>query len=295
MKAPFLLAAALVAAPFGTPASAQEKPSPAPSALRLVVNIPAGRLHVYEGDRITRTYPVSVGTRGHQTPAGRYAIGRVVWNPWWHPPEAAWARNRKVTPPGPGNPMGRAKIHLSRDYYIHGTPSQNEGRLGSPASHGCIRMRNADVVELARLVDRYDGQGIGKAEIQKLVESPRRTREVSLAGRVSAEIVYEVAEVRAGKLRVHPDVYGVAGAELRERVRQVLARSGVKMDEVNPEALALLLSPARGGTREIPLAALTARPRVSTAVAVPAGAAVRMAGQVAHSEETGLSQAGLPK
>jgi lipoprotein-anchoring transpeptidase ErfK/SrfK len=35
--------------------------------------------------------------------------------------------------------------------YIHGT--KHEGKIGSPASCGCIRMRNADVVELFDLVD----------------------------------------------------------------------------------------------------------------------------------------------
>jgi L,D-transpeptidase YbiS len=38
-----------------------------------------------------------------------------------------------------------------RYIYIHGT--NHEGRLGEPASHGCIRMRNADVIELFDLVD----------------------------------------------------------------------------------------------------------------------------------------------
>jgi lipoprotein-anchoring transpeptidase ErfK/SrfK len=34
----------------------------------------------------------------------------------------------------------------SRYIYIHGT--HEEGLIGQPASHGCIRMRNADVIEL---------------------------------------------------------------------------------------------------------------------------------------------------
>ncbi|MBV9390987.1 MAG: L,D-transpeptidase, partial [Verrucomicrobia bacterium] len=39
----------------------------------------------------------------------------------------------------------------SRFIYIHGT---NQAELvGSPASHGCIRMRNADVIELFEIVD----------------------------------------------------------------------------------------------------------------------------------------------
>ena len=33
-----------------------------------------------------------------------------------------------------------------RYIYIHGTPE--EGLIGTPASHGCIRMTNADVADL---------------------------------------------------------------------------------------------------------------------------------------------------
>jgi len=38
-----------------------------------------------------------------------------------------------------------------RFIYIHGT--KHEDKIGSPVSHGCIRMRNADVMELFDLVD----------------------------------------------------------------------------------------------------------------------------------------------
>jgi hypothetical protein len=38
-----------------------------------------------------------------------------------------------------------------RFIYIHGT--KHEAKIGSAASYGCIRMRNADVVELFDLVD----------------------------------------------------------------------------------------------------------------------------------------------
>lgn len=37
-----------------------------------------------------------------------------------------------------------------RNIYIHGTPE--EGLIGTPASHGCIRMRNKDVMELFDLI-----------------------------------------------------------------------------------------------------------------------------------------------
>ena len=38
-----------------------------------------------------------------------------------------------------------------RFIYIHGT--KHEDKIGSPASHGCIRMRNDDVIDLFDLVD----------------------------------------------------------------------------------------------------------------------------------------------
>ncbi len=38
-----------------------------------------------------------------------------------------------------------------RYIYIHGT--NHEDKIGEPASHGCIRMTNADVIELFDLVD----------------------------------------------------------------------------------------------------------------------------------------------
>ena len=38
-----------------------------------------------------------------------------------------------------------------RFIYIHGT--EHEDKIGQPNSHGCIRMRNADVIELFELVD----------------------------------------------------------------------------------------------------------------------------------------------
>jgi len=40
----------------------------------------------------------------------------------------------------------------NRKIYIHGTPE--EGLIGTPASHGCIRMKNSDITELYDLVEK---------------------------------------------------------------------------------------------------------------------------------------------
>ena len=46
---------------------------------------------------------------------------------------------------------GRNVDSYNRYIYIHGTPE--EGYIGEPASHGCIRMRNTEVIELYSLVE----------------------------------------------------------------------------------------------------------------------------------------------
>ena len=45
-----------------------------------------------------------------------------------------------------GKNKGKKVDSYRRYIYIHGT--DEEGRLGSPASHGCIRMNNQDVIDL---------------------------------------------------------------------------------------------------------------------------------------------------
>lgn len=46
---------------------------------------------------------------------------------------------------------GRNVDSYNRYIYIHGTPE--EGFIGQPASHGCIRMKNTDVIELYDIID----------------------------------------------------------------------------------------------------------------------------------------------
>lgn len=51
----------------------------------------------------------------------------------------------------PGLNKGGNVDSKKRYIYIHGTPE--EGLIGKPASHGCIRMYNKDVVELFNMID----------------------------------------------------------------------------------------------------------------------------------------------
>ena len=50
-----------------------------------------------------------------------------------------------------GKNKGTGIDSFNRYIYIHGT--SEEGRLGKPASHGCIRMKNKEVIDLYKLVE----------------------------------------------------------------------------------------------------------------------------------------------
>lgn len=54
----------------------------------------------------------------------------------------------------PGFNKGKGHDSKSRYVYIHGTGQ--EAKLGTPASHGCIRMANRDVVALFDLLEPYN-------------------------------------------------------------------------------------------------------------------------------------------
>lgn len=223
----------------------------AQQALRLDLNIPALRLTVYEGDRVLRSYPVAVGMVGHDTPTGSFDVDFAEWNPWWRPPAREWARDEKVTPPGPRNPMGRVKLYFEPLYFIHGTPES--ASIGTPASHGCVRMRNEDVIALARLIHERSAPSV-VPQIDGILRSGR-TRRVDFRTPVPLRIRYEPVEVADGSIVVHPDVYG-RNAVHTEGVYQALIAAGYDAGSVEWDEVRRLVERARGHDRvmTIPLA-----------------------------------------
>ena len=134
-----------------------------------------------EGDRLIREYPVSTAKNGlgeqsgsYCTPRGRHRIAEKIGagQPLHSvfkargPTGEVWSRELAMEKPGcdwiltrilwldgmeEGKNRGGALDSHSRYIYIHGT--DEEHLIGTPASHGCIRMKNEDVLELFNLVD----------------------------------------------------------------------------------------------------------------------------------------------
>lgn len=156
-------------------------PDATPDGFSITVDLSDRTLYVMRGGEVEREYSVAIGQARHPTPTGSFNVRRLIWNPRWVPPDAEWARDRRPRDPGdPRNPMGRVKIFFSApDYYIHGTRETDS--LGQAESHGCIRMRNADVIELARMVMENGGEQRTPGWFQRVVNRVRHTQDVRLS------------------------------------------------------------------------------------------------------------------
>jgi lipoprotein-anchoring transpeptidase ErfK/SrfK len=135
------------------------------------ISIRDQRLTLKRGEETVRSYPISssrfgVGTEegSMKTPTGQFRVAQKIGHGF---PDNTIFHGRVALRPGeplpPTEDLVMSRIlwldgleehnanTRDRFIYIHGT--KHEDKIGSPASHGCIRMRNADVIELFTLVE----------------------------------------------------------------------------------------------------------------------------------------------
>ena len=156
--------------------------------VKLEVSLSDRRLRLLRGGEVVESFAVAVGKQAHPTPKGQFGIRRIIWNPRWVPPKVGWAKGKTAKAPGhPENPMGRVKMFFQEpDYYIHGTNAEES--LGSAASHGCIRMANADIMRVAKLVMESGGARRDPSWFERVRNFVTRTQEVRLATPVTVVI-----------------------------------------------------------------------------------------------------------
>lgn len=160
--------------------------------MKLLISVARQILSVLDdGGKVLREFPISTAKAGvgefagsYQTPRGRHKIrakigagqplnavfvGRRPTGEIWAPalqakfPDRDWILTRILWLSGcePGcNRLGCVDT-MRRYVYIHGSP--DTAAMGVPGSHGCVRMRNADIVELFDLVPCYSEVEITEA------------------------------------------------------------------------------------------------------------------------------------
>lgn len=136
----------LAVEPTNKPSNSLTTPSSANTyTTSLVIKLSDRRVYLYRGDKLEKSYPIAVGKAGWETPVGSYKVIEMQRDPTWQHP---WTG--KLIPPGADNPLGARWIGFWTDgknfIGFHGTPQ--EQLVGQAVSHGCVRMRNQDVLAL---------------------------------------------------------------------------------------------------------------------------------------------------
>ncbi len=131
----------------------------------IVIDSARRKLFFILGDGRAIAYPVGVAKRGWEWSGGARVNGKFV-RPAWTPPTEV----REEEPSLPdlvrggasNNPMGARAITLDRsEIAIHGSTQRMRRTIGGAFSHGCIRMRNEDVIDL------YDRVSVGTPVIME--------------------------------------------------------------------------------------------------------------------------------
>lgn len=102
------------------------------------------KLFLYLDGSLVATWPVSTGTTGHSTPNfDKHPNGRIYDT-----------YTSTKYPGGDYKGLGNMPyaIFISGGFAIHGTGTGNWKKLGTPASHGCIRIHPENALYLNRLV-----------------------------------------------------------------------------------------------------------------------------------------------
>lgn len=109
----------------------------------LVVTTSTNTLDLYENGVVRQSYPVATGTGGTPTPTGNFSLTELLaptnsgYGPFAY---GLTAFSDAVTSFGGG--PGQIGLHGTDD----------EASIGTDASHGCIRMNNADITALTKLL-----------------------------------------------------------------------------------------------------------------------------------------------
>lgn len=108
--------------------------------------------------KLLAVYPASIGSQEKPAPSGTFKVQATAVNPTYtYDPKYQFkgvkATKKFTVPAGPNSPVGAVWIDLSAESYgIHGTPDPS--KVGKSFSHGCVRLTNWDVKDLAQMVER---------------------------------------------------------------------------------------------------------------------------------------------
>jgi lipoprotein-anchoring transpeptidase ErfK/SrfK len=143
---------------------------PAAAGVLVSVDKSTQRMSVVVDGKQRYSWPVSTGARGYETPAGSFRPFRME--------EDHFSREWDEAP------MPHSIFFTSAGHAIHGSNATR--RLGSPASHGCVRLAPANAAKLFALVQ---AEGMGNTKV--IVGGGERTAAVRRAAAPARQVRFE--------------------------------------------------------------------------------------------------------
>jgi lipoprotein-anchoring transpeptidase ErfK/SrfK len=154
---------------------------------RVEVSLSARQVSLYRGSERVATFRIGVGEPDWPTQTGEWSIYQIDFNPDWTPPDEGWASDSEYKEPGhPDNPMGRVRIIYDPPRSIHGT--DDEESIGRAESHGSIRIRNEDGIELARLLMEASGEERSSEWVDRVLENESEMTTVELSNPIPIRV-----------------------------------------------------------------------------------------------------------
>lgn len=173
------------------PVAPRAKAKPAVTTLHATIDLTQQRMVVKANGRTLHSWKISSGRSGHETPTGSF---RPKWmaKDWY-------SRTYDMAP------MPYA-VFFNGGIATHGTTAV--GRLGRPASHGCIRLQTANARTFYNLVRRH-----GRASTRIVVTGRARQAPANVARRKRPLRTYRVTRPRQPRTyrMVRPGGYGYGG------------------------------------------------------------------------------------
>jgi lipoprotein-anchoring transpeptidase ErfK/SrfK len=213
-------------------------PNAVPTDTRIVVNIPAFRLDVFENGNLVKSYKVGIGYPQFPLPQGLRKAQQIIFNPTWTPPDEPWVASMNMTPGqvveagSKHNPLGLIKIPIGAPSLIHG--GKPLWKIGTFASHGCVGMTNEQVKDFTKTLARASNTELSDQTMATYLKNRTRTRVVKLTNLVPVELRYETIVVEDGKLHIYRDVYD-QNTNTEENLRVVLEKNGIKFDDFSDD------------------------------------------------------------
>lgn len=239
----------------GTTVEMSKGPNAVPSDTRVVVNIPAFRMDLFQDGSLVKSYKVGIGYPEFPLPFGLRKANQIIFNPTWTPPDSPWVAKMKNVTAGEtvkagdkDNPLGPIKIPIGLPSLIHGGKAPS--KIGKFASHGCVGLTTPQVKDFAAQLAKVSNTSqITDSEIVSYLEDKEKTKTVKLNQTVPVELRYETIVLEDGKLHLYKDVYA-QDTNTEENLRAVLEANGVRLEDLSDQQRTEILNALKDVKKE---------------------------------------------